>query len=128
VRIPPRIFAQLTARQRAWPIPWTKEDLDTTWLAPQRLLLFVQIAVPNDQMKVGMKLDGRTVKLKTAYSSIRANAPSFVGFYMDASSLKPDHTYKVELNLPKLDPGQFQGIFFDNVEPEYTGRIETQQD
>ena len=25
-------------------MPWTKEDLETTWLAPERLLLFLQIA------------------------------------------------------------------------------------
>lgn len=127
-RIPPRVFAQLKARQEAWPIPWTKQDLETPWLAPQRLLLFVQIADPNDQMEVQMKLDGETMKLKKAYSSIRPHAPSFVGFYLDASSLKPDHNYKVELNLPKLKPGQFQGIFFDNVEPEYTGRTKTRPD
>jgi len=127
-RIPARVFAQLKARQEAWPIPWTKQDLETPWLAPQRLLLFVQIADPNDQMEVGMKLDGETVKLKKAYSSIRPNPPSFVGFYLDASSLRPDHKYKVELNLPKLKPGQFQGIFFDNIEPEYTGQMEMRSD
>lgn len=128
VRIPTRIFAQLSARQEAWPIAWTKEDLQTTWLAPQRLLLFVQIAEPSDQMEVGMKLDGVTVALKKAYSSIRPNVPSFVGFYLDASSLKPGHNYRVELNLPNLKPGQFQGIFFDNVEPEYTNLIEMRTD
>lgn len=128
VRIPLRIFAQLSARQKAWPMPWTKEDMETTWLAPQRLLLFVQIAEPNDQIELGMKLNGEAVKLKKAYSSIWPNAPSFVGFYWDTSSLKPNLSYKVELSLPKLKPGQFQGMFFDNVETEYTSRIEARSD
>jgi hypothetical protein len=123
-RIPGRVFAQLKARQEAWPISWTKQDLETPWLAPQRLLLFVQIADPNDEMEVQLRLDGETMKLKKAYSSISPHTASFVGFYLDASSLKPDHNYKVELNLPNLKPGQFQGMFFDNVEPEYTGKVE----
>lgn len=128
VSIPARIFAQLRARQKAWPIPWTKEDMETTWLAPERLLLFVQIAEPSDQMQAIMKLNGETVKLKKAYSSIWPNAASFVGFYFDASSLVPDQNYRVELSLPRLRAGQFQGLFFDNVEPEYTLRIEASED
>ena len=42
--IPRRIVEQLAARRKAWPIPWTPEDFRTTWLVPERLLLFVQIA------------------------------------------------------------------------------------
>src|ERR1019366_10110095 len=38
--VPKRIFAQLSARKKKWPIAWTKEDYETTWLAPERLLLF----------------------------------------------------------------------------------------
>jgi len=29
----------------------------------------------------------------------------------------------VELQLPPLEAGQFQGLFFDNVETEYTAAI-----
>jgi len=43
-RIPARIKQQLSARKKAWPIPWTPEDLHTTWLASERLLLYVHIA------------------------------------------------------------------------------------
>src|SRR5208283_6241768 len=42
-RIPARIKQQLTTRKEAWPMPWTKEDLQCSWLAPERLLLFVQM-------------------------------------------------------------------------------------
>ena len=123
VSIPKRVFDQLAGRRKQWPIPWTEEDYKTTWLAPERLLLFVQIAEPSDTMAVSLKLDGKDVPLEKAYSSVRRHGPSFVGFYADVSKLEQDHEYKVELGLPALRPGQFQGLFFDNVETEYTGEI-----
>jgi hypothetical protein len=121
--IPAWVFEQLAARKKAWPIPWTKEDLKTTWLAPERLLLFVQIAEPDDAMDVRLRIDGQAVELKNAYSAVRTHPPSFVGFYADVSSLQPDKQYRVELSLPPLKPGQFQGLFFDNVETEWTEQI-----
>ncbi len=121
--IPGRIFEQLRARGKAWPIPWTEDDLKTTWLAPQRLLLFVQIAEPDDQMNVNLRLDGKPVDLKKAYASVRPHPPSFVGFYADVSELEAGRDYQVQLDLPALRLGQFQGLFFENVEPEYTDHV-----
>ena len=46
--VPQRVLDQLAARKKAWPIPWTKEDYESTWLAPERLLLFLQFADGND--------------------------------------------------------------------------------
>lgn len=123
VQIPRRVFDQLAARKRAWPILWTEQDLKTPWLAPERLLLFVQIAEPDDGMEVTLQLNGDAVPLKKAYSSIRTHKRSFVGFYADVSSLEAGRPYQVELKLPALTPGQFQGLFFDNVETEYTNAI-----
>ena len=49
---------------------------------------------------------------------------TFVGFYADVSDLKPDKRYKFELTLPDgLKPGQFQGMFFENVETEFTDHL-----
>ena len=66
---------------------------------------------------------------------------TFTGFYIDLSPnciafdpklkiqrgtdfiIKPDQEYEIELSLPTLKPGQFQGIFFENVETEYTDVI-----
>ena len=49
---------------------------------------------------------------------------TFVGFYADVSHLKPGKRYQLEATLPAgLKPGQFQGIFFENVETEFTDRI-----
>jgi len=125
--IPKRIFTQLQARKEKWPIPWTDEDYLCTWLAPERLLLYVQIAEPDWRMNVEMKIDSKDVEVKKAYSSITPGMlkqdkghNTFVGFYTDISGLEPDKAYKIELTLSKLKPGQFQGMFFENVETEYT--------
>jgi hypothetical protein len=120
-RVPQRVFEQLAARRKAWPIPWTEEDLRSTWLAPERLLLFVQFAEPDDQWTATLKIDGQPVELKKAYASVRVNRRNFVGFYADLSSLAPDVEHRYELETPAgLKPGQFQGLFFENVETEYT--------
>ncbi len=121
--IPQRIFAQLAARQQAWPIPWTAEDFRTTWLVPERLLLFVQIAEPDARWEARLRINGRTVELKKAYSAVRVAPRTFVGFYADLTSLEPDKTHRFELELPQLRPGQLQGVYFENIEPEYTSSI-----
>jgi hypothetical protein len=123
--IPRRVFDQLAKRRQAWPIPWTSEDYRTTWLAPERLLLFVQIAEPDDRWEARLKIDGRTVELRKAYTAVRVARRTFVGFYADVSLLSPDREYSFELELPPLRPGQLQGIFFENVETEYTSALRT---
>jgi hypothetical protein len=121
--IPQRVFDQLAARRKAWPIPWTSEDFRTTWLVPERLLLFVQIAEPNPAWEAGLRIDGRTVELKKAYSAVRAAPRTFVGFYADLSTLSADAEHRFELVLPALAPGQLQGVYFENVEPDLTDVI-----
>jgi hypothetical protein len=118
--VPQRVFDQLAARQKAWPISWTADDLRATWLAPHRLLLYVQIAEPDDRWEPRLTIDGEVMELKRAYSAVRAARGTFVGFYADVSALAPDREHALELQLPALKPGQFQGVFFENVEPEYT--------
>ncbi|HKJ45257.1 MAG TPA: hypothetical protein VJ991_05435, partial [Balneolales bacterium] len=98
-------------------------DHDTPWLVTNRLPLFVQIAEPSDTMQVKMTLNGEPVKLTKAYSSVRPHARDFVGFYVDCTGLKPGKTYHVQLHLPKLQAGQFQGLFFNNVVTGYTNKI-----
>ncbi len=123
-RIPQRVFDQLNARGKAWPIPWTTEDLRSTWLAPQRLLLYVQLAEPDEQWNASLEIDGHAVDLVKAYASVRAFRRNFTGFYADISGLAPDVNHTLQLELPKgLKPGQFQGVFFENVETEYTSEI-----
>ena len=122
--VPRRILNQLSERRKQWPISWTPRDYESTWLVPERLLLFLQIAEPGKIEDPVIELDGRPLTLKRAYSSVRVSPPCFVGFYADLSNIKPDVQHRVELKLPALKEGQaFQGLFFDNVEAEYTGAI-----
>jgi hypothetical protein len=122
-RIPARIKQQLGARKKAWSMAWTEEDLECSWLAPERLLLFVQIANPDPKMAVRLKINGKEMMLQRAYASIRPDPRCFTGFYADVSSLQADQTHQVELSLPSMEAGGFQGLFFDNVETEYTDRV-----
>jgi hypothetical protein len=51
-------------------------------------------------------------------------AQDFVGFYADLSAISPDRDYELEIEVPKgLKPGQFQGVFLENVEAEFTSEI-----
>ena len=122
-RIPQRIIDQLNERKKKWPIPWAPADYFTPWLVPHRMLLFVQIAEPSDNMELRMKINGETIELKKAYSEIRKVNHTFLGFYADVSSFVADKDYNVELLLPPLSPGQFQGLFLENIETEYTSKI-----
>ena len=121
--VPQRVLDQLAARKLAWPIPWSLEDYESTWLAPERLLLFVQLAEGNDKGKVTATLDGQPLRFQSAYSSTRVDARSFVGFYADLSRIAPDVRHTIELQMPQLERGQLQGMFFDNVTPQLTELI-----
>jgi len=123
--IPRRVFDQLAARKRAWPIPWTTEDSSTTWLVSDRLLLYAQFAEPNDKWEVRLRIDGQPVEMRKAYTAVRAVPSTFVGFYADVSRLDPDRPHRFELDIPAMRPGQFRGLFFENVEPEYTGVVKS---
>ena len=114
--IPRWVFDQLAARRRAWPIPWTAADSLATWLVPERLLLFVQIAEPDEGWTASMRIDGQPVELRKAYSSIRRVPQDFVGFWADISTLAAEQPHTLELQLPATRQGQFQGVFLENVE------------
>ena len=124
--IPARIFRQLEARRRAWPVDYTEAERQAAYLNSDRLLLFINIAEPDDEkMKVALSVDGQAVSLKPAYTSVVRSNPrnTFVGWYADLTALAPDvpHTFAVE--LPTLKPGQFQGLFLENVEAEFTSNL-----
>jgi hypothetical protein len=49
---------------------------------------------------------------------------TFTGFYAEITNLTPDTRYRAEVTLPdNLKPGQFQGLFIENVEAEFTTNI-----
>ena len=121
--VPQRIFDQLDTRKREWPIPWTQEDYESTWLVPERLLLFVQAADGKDSASVTATLDGNPLKVQPAYSSSRVDSPSFVGFYADLSTVAPAVQHTIKMQMKGLEAAQPQGVFFDNVEPQLTESI-----
>jgi hypothetical protein len=125
--VPRRVFDQLARRRAAWPVPYTPEELLATWRGSDRLLLYVHIAEPSDQWTVGLKINGQPFDVKKAYSDVfpLGRERTFTGFYADVSNLKPDTPYEVEVALPDgLRPGQFQGLFFEDVETCYTGELQ----
>ena len=121
--IPQRVFDQLRARRGAWPIPWTTEDYRTTWLVPERLLLYAAFRQPDDTWMARLLIDGKPVELHKAYTAVRAVKSTFVGFYADVSQLQAERPYRVELELPALERGQFLGLYFENVEPGLTAAV-----
>jgi hypothetical protein len=129
--IPARVFRQLEARRQSWPVDYTEEERAAVWLNSDRLLLFVNIGEPDDQsMKgVSLRVDGQPIPIKPAYTAIVRNNPknTFTGWYADLSDVRPgvEHTFEVE--LPKLAAGEFQGLFLDTVEAEYTSEVEASQ-
>ncbi|MGN6555083.1 MAG: hypothetical protein ACTHLW_15355 [Verrucomicrobiota bacterium] len=120
--VPARVFDQLAARRISWPVPFTEDDLLATWLGSDRLLLNIHIANPNSSMVVSAKIDGISFPVQTAWNGIYPSMgeQTFLGFYIDVSRLVRDVTHQIEVTVPGLAAGQFQGLFFDNVEPEYT--------
>lgn len=123
ITIPRRVFDQLHARHRAWPIPWTSEDYRTTWLASERLLLYAPFRQPDDRWTASLAIDGTPVEFRKAYTAVRAARGTFVGFYADVSHLLADHPYQFQLALPALERGQFLGLYFENVEPELVSAV-----
>jgi hypothetical protein len=121
--VPRRIHRQLVKRRERWPIPWTKEDYATTWLVPERLLLFLQVTEPSDSIPLHAELDGSPLTFTRAYSSVREDPECFVGWYADLSTISVDSPHTIHLNLPQREAGHLQGLFFDNVEDEYTEQL-----
>ncbi len=124
--IPARINQQLEARKRSWPVNYSEAERQAAYLNSDRLLLFINLAEPDDEkMKVSLQVDGQPVPVKPAYSSVVRSNPrnTFVGWYADLSALTAGVKHMFKAELPPLKPGQFQGLFFDTVEAEYTSVI-----
>ncbi len=127
ISIPQRVFQQLADRAAAWPVNYTAQDLQATWLGSDRLLLFVNIADPNPSQPVTLTINGQPKALTPAYSTITGQAPglSFTGWYADISSLPADTPHTFSVTVPAMAAGRFQGMFFDTVEAGFTGKIES---
>jgi hypothetical protein len=125
VTVPARVFTRLAERKKAWPVSYSDDDLRAPWIGPWRLLLHIPIFEATDAMDVALKVNGMPVDVLKAYNSVYPHAPArtFLGHYADLSRIRPDTPVDIEVRLPALPPGRFQGLFFENVETEYTKRI-----
>jgi hypothetical protein len=125
VAVPARVFTQLAERKKAWPVTYTEDDLRAPWLGSWRLLLHIPIIEGTDAMDVSLKINGLPVEVLKGYNSVYPHSPgrTFVGHYADLSRLRPDAPCDIEVMLPTLEPGRFEGVFFENVETEYTRRV-----
>ncbi len=150
MRIPSRIFRQLEKRKKEWPVRYTEDDRLAPWLDPSRLLLYIQVADPyryyEEEVMIGddmvsvqrmrpismeeysIEINGSGYQLNEAYNGVYPyEERTYLGIFADVSSLDPDKYYSVRVTLPEgLEPGQFQGIFIENVKNEFTDNIITQ--
>lgn len=137
VNVPSAIFAQLSARAKAYPVPWTKQDNDASWLRPERLLLFLQLncsasaaGACDDTMAASLSVGGTPIVNLMAYETrctecTNVNHPSqprkssrFNGFYWDVSRiLKPDSEILLALTVETKFVPAMQGLFFENTLP-----------
>jgi len=123
--VPSRVLKQMADRKAAWPVAYTEDDLKAPWLGPWRLLLFAAAAEASDSTEIGVTIDGRPVPVNKAYNSVYPHAPArtYLGRWADLSGIKPDVPHEITVTVPELPAGRFLGLFFENVEPEYTRRI-----
>ena len=126
-----------------WPVSYSDDDKIAPWLDPSRLLLYVQVSQPYRATEVQqdarlvirqlpirkseytVEIDGRQVELNEGYNGVYPTVErSNLGIFVDISNLEPGVPHKIRVKLPAgLKGGQFQGLFIDHVEDEYTREI-----
>ena len=114
------LLKQLMRRQLEYPIQWTSRELNyASWLGPHRLLLFICILNPNDQWNITAQINNNSIIVHKAYNTRDHYDPSrFMGFYLDLTDIvtQSNVEYYVSLTIPPMNPGQFQGLFLENIE------------
>lgn len=92
--------------------PWKGGWLNTSFVVP---------TLPTNNMKLTLMVDGAPVDVTAAYNSRGLPHPrTFLGFYFDASKLSADTPHKLSISVP---PSDFQGLFWENVDTEYTSEV-----
>ena len=109
--IPQRIFTQLNNRKTSWPVTYTADDLLATWLGSYRLLLFIHIADPSPTMAVSATINGSAVTVNKAYNGIydTSGDQTFLGFYIDVSSLPANTIHNIQVTIPGMSAGRLPG-------------------
>lgn len=120
LKISDLLLQQLQTRQFQYPISWNDKELnDASWLDPHRLLLFICILHPNDQWTITAQINDTSVNVHKGYNTRdHIDRDRFMGFYIDLTNIvkQANVEYSITVNLPQLNPGQFQGLFLENIE------------
>merc|ERR1712178_607105 len=136
------MLSHLQERQARYSISGTPEDMDASWLAPNRLLLYLYVARPSPGLAKPMVIiDGKTADVIPQYNS-RGNhavvppgggavsgntARTFLGWYVDCSHLKVDTTHSVSIQFPwsetERENHPFSGIYWHNIQDAYSHEL-----
>jgi len=134
--------SQLGHRQATYNISWVEEDLDASWLAPSRLLLYPYVARPTPGLPdPTILIDGKAAPITRQYNS-RGNhaivppgggavsgntARTFLGWYVDCSDLELDTTHSVSISFPwdkaDRDAHPFSGIYWHNIQDAFSDKL-----
>jgi hypothetical protein len=114
------LLEQLQKRKDEYPVEWTEKELnDASWLGPHRLLLFICILNPNNQWNITAEINNNPVIVHKGYNTRNHyDKDRFMGFYIDLTNIviEANVEYHLSLHMPQLNPGQFQGLFLENIE------------
>lgn len=120
------VFDQLHGRQAKYPIQWTARDRNATWLDPSRLLMSIAYQQPKVTASPRALLDGLDFPVSWAFNSRdneHAGDRCFTGYFLEATNLSPTVTHTLSLWMPPLREGEFTGLYWENLDTEYTEDI-----
>ena len=117
------MLAQLDKQQAGFPVQWTKEDMDATWLG-NRLKLFAFITNPDlNKTRPRLWVNSSEVTMVAAYNSRHPVDQSvLLGWFFDATHLATG-THQASLLMPPLNGSQFVGLFWNGLSDALTDTL-----
>jgi hypothetical protein len=143
ITVTSEMHKQLQDRQAAYNISWNEGDLDASWLAPSRLLLYPYVTRPDASLADPLvRIDGKAVSVTRQYNSrgnhenvpaqggaVSGNAArTFLGWFVDCTELQPDVPHSISLTFPwtedSLAAHPFRGIYWNNIEDAFSTEVQ----
>eukprot|EP00300_Choanocystis_sp_HF-7_P008616 c16008_g1_i1.p1 GENE.c16008_g1_i1~~c16008_g1_i1.p1 ORF type:complete len:999 (-),score=182.04 c16008_g1_i1:1048-4011(-) len=124
INVPSRVRDQLRQRTSDYPINWEERDMDASWLAPSRLLLYPFLTRPNWNAALSVYVNDVEKTVQRAFSSrglIRDNC--FLGNFVDLTDITVGQDHRLAVFVPPVGAGEFQGVFWENVEQTFTADV-----
>jgi len=132
VNVPAPVFAQLAARAASFPVPWTADDLAISWLAPARLLAFIDDGrvfwSAKNNATLTATLDGVPIPVLPSWNCRSRQDPTsgcWNGFFLDltGAGATAGRDFALVLHVPPIPTGSlgaFRGVYYENVNTVYT--------